>query len=130
MDAPFYKFVVVTGLTILALNTAAADQGKGGMGDMGGMKMDGIESNKDSASNVGVNEGEVKSVDKDKKSITLKHGPVKSETVEMSPMTMSFPVKDAALLARVKVGDKVKFNIENIKNTATVTSLQVQKKRH
>lgn len=130
MNASIYKIVVATGLTILTLNTAAADQGKGGMGEMGGMKMDGMESNKDSASNVGVNEGEVKSVDKAKMSITLKHGPVKSETVEMSPMTMSFPVKDAALLARVKVGDKVKFNIENIKNTATVTSLQVQKKRH
>jgi Cu/Ag efflux protein CusF len=129
MSSTFYKFVAAVGLTILALNASAVDQGKGGMGNMDGMKMDSMESKgkNDSSSNAAVNEGEVKAVDKAKKNITLKHGPVKSKTVEMSPMTMTFPVKNASLLSNVKVGDKVNFNIDNVENTATVTSLQVKK---
>jgi Cu(I)/Ag(I) efflux system protein CusF len=129
MNSTFYKLLATVGLTILALNASAADQGKGGMGDMGGMKMDNMESKgkNDSSSDAAVNEGEVKAIDKAKKNITLKHGPVKSKTVEMTPMTMNFPVKDPSLLAKVKVGDKVKFSIDNVENIATVTSLQVKK---
>jgi Cu(I)/Ag(I) efflux system periplasmic protein CusF len=74
-----------------------------------------------------MNEAQVKAVDKTNKSITLKHGPIKSKTVEMAPMTMSFPVQKESLLSNVKVGDKIKFTIENVENQATVTALKVQK---
>lgn len=42
-------------------------------------------------------------------------------------MTMMFPVEKDSLLSKVKVGDKLKFNVENVKGTAVVTALQVQK---
>ncbi|MFC7518835.1 copper-binding protein [Herbaspirillum sp. GCM10030257] len=129
MNSTFFMLVATAGFAILAFNASAAYQGKGDMGNMGGMKMDSMENSgkNDSPSNAAVNEGEVKAIDKAKKNITLKHGPVKSKTVEMTPMTMTFPVKDPSMLSKVKVGDKVKFNIDNLENTATVTSLQVKK---
>jgi Cu/Ag efflux protein CusF len=126
MNSTIYQLLATVGLTVLALNASATEQGKAGMGDMGGMKMESKGKN-DSSSDAAVNEGEVKAVDKAKKTITLKHGPIKSRTVEMTPMTMNFPVKDPSLLSKVKVGDKVKFSIDSVENTATVTSLQVKK---
>lgn len=129
MDVTIYKFVVIAALAVSTLNVSAADQGKGVMSDMGGMKMDNTLSKNVNASKdaLGENEAKVKAVDKAKKSITLNHGPIKSKTVEMAPMTMAFPVKDAALLSNVKAGDKVRFDIENVGNVATVMSLTVQK---
>lgn len=72
-------------------------------------------------------DGEVEDVDVESKSITLKHGPIKSKTIEMEPMTMPFAVTDAKLLLGVKVGDKVKFSAEYINDEVTITSLKVQK---
>jgi len=117
MKHQLLKAAAVVGFAVFALN-ASADQG------IGGMKM---TAGTDASKTMAMNEGEVKAVDKENTKITLKHGPIKSKTVEMTPMTMSFPVQDASLLADVKVGDKVKFNIENVKQVATVTSLEVQK---
>jgi Cu/Ag efflux protein CusF len=42
-------------------------------------------------------------------------------------MTMAFAVKDPSMLSNVKVGDKVKFRVDNVKDVATVTALTVQK---
>jgi Cu/Ag efflux protein CusF len=128
MNSSNYKFLAVAAITTLALN-ASADQGKGGMSDMGGMKMYsmGSQSEKAVTRTFGENEAEVKAVDKAQKSITLNHGPIKSKTVEMPPMTMAFPVKEASLLSNVKTGDRVQFAIENVDNVATITSLAVQK---
>ena len=67
-------------------------------------------------------EGEVRKVDKASKKITLKHGPIPN--IDMPAMTMVFPVKDPALLDKVKPGQKVKFQAEMIGGTATVTQLQ------
>lgn len=124
MKKSLFKATATLGLTMTAL-LAYADQGSGGKGmDMGNMKMDCMGDG--SAKATSMSDGEVKAVDKANKNITLKHGPIKSKTVEMGPMTMSFPVQNPALLSSVKVGDKVKFNVENIKDIATVTSLKVQ----
>lgn len=117
MKMSLFKSIAALGLMAAAL-TAHADQMNGGKGmDMG----------RQSADAARANEGEVKAVDEAGKTVTLKHGPVKSKTVEMPPMTMTFPVEKDSLLSRVKVGDKVKFNVENVKGTAVVTALQVQK---
>lgn len=125
MKTSLFKSIAALGLMAAAL-AAHADQMNGGKGmDMGGMKMDGMEGK--SAEAERVNEGEIKAVDQAGKTVTLKHGPVKSKTVEMPPMTMTFPVEKDSLLSKVKVGDKVKFNVENVKGTAVVTALQVQK---
>ena len=42
-------------------------------------------------------------------------------------MTMVFGVKDAALLTKVKAGDKVKFKVEAIDGAPTVTVIEVAK---
>jgi Cu/Ag efflux protein CusF len=128
MDLSIYKYAVIATLAALALN-ASADQSKGRMSDMGGMKMNGMESPsaKSATKSFGENEAAVKAVDQAKKTITLNHGPIKSKTVEMPPMVMAFPVKNASLLSTVKAGDNVKFNIESIGNVPMVTSLTILK---
>lgn len=128
MKKSFFNLVAVCGFSLLAVN-AYAEQGSKGM-DMAGMKMEGMKMDKmpvKPASATALSDGEVKAVDKENKSITLKHGRIKSTTVEMGPMTMPFSVKDKALLSNVKVGDKVKFTVENVDGVATVTVLSVQK---
>ena len=55
-------------------------------------------------------EGEVRTVDKKAKKITIKHEAIKN--LEMPAMTMVFQVKDPALLERVQPGDRVKFEAE------------------
>ncbi|WP_353154349.1 copper-binding protein [Herminiimonas fonticola] len=123
MKKSFFNLVTVCGFSLLAMN-AYADQSGKDMG-MAGMKMNNMPAKPASAT--ALSDGEVKAIDKENKSITLKHGRIKSATVEMGAMTMLFPVKDKALLSGVKVGDKVKFTVENIDGTATVTVLSVQK---
>ena len=70
-------------------------------------------------------DGEVRRVDKDAKKITIKHGPISS--LDMPPMTMVFQVKDPALLAQVKAGDKVKFEAQKLGGAFTVTRIEVAK---
>jgi Cu/Ag efflux protein CusF len=70
-------------------------------------------------------EGEIRKVDKEAKRITIKHGPVPS--IEMPPMTMVFQVKDAALLERVKAGDKVRFDAQKIGGQYFVTKIEPAK---
>ncbi|HVJ60148.1 MAG TPA: copper-binding protein [Burkholderiaceae bacterium] len=55
--------------------------------------------------------GEVRKVDKDAGKITLKHGPIKADNLEMDPMTMVFQVRDKSLLDGIKAGDKVRFRV-------------------
>jgi Cu(I)/Ag(I) efflux system protein CusF len=66
-------------------------------------------------------EGEVRKVDKAKKTITLKHGAIKS--LDMPPMTMVFEA-DASLLNKVKAGDKVRFVAADLGGKLTVTEIQ------
>ena len=70
-------------------------------------------------------DAEVRKVDRDARKITLKHGEIKN--LEMPPMTMVFQVKDAAVLDKVKQGDKVKFSAEKVNGAYTVTSLEPAK---
>ncbi|MDH4180801.1 MAG: copper-binding protein [Betaproteobacteria bacterium] len=66
-------------------------------------------------------DGEVRKVDKEGGKITLKHGPIAS--LGMGGMTMSFGVRDPALLDRVKVGDKVRFKAAESGGQLVVTEL-------
>lgn len=152
MNKSLSKAAAIVGLAALTLSAYAHDKGAMGTGSMSGMKMDcmknmvnmegmegmqgmkgmkmdcmGSNSKKKSADVTAMSEGEVKAADKANKSITLKHGHIKSNTVDMAPMTMSFPVKNPSLLSKVKVGNKVKFRVENVNDAATVTALVVQK---
>lgn len=67
--------------------------------------------------------GEVRSVNKDTKKITLKHAEMPS--LEMPPMTMVFQVKDPAMLDMVKSGDKVRFKAQKAGGAFVVTELEV-----
>ena len=68
-------------------------------------------------------EGEVRKVDKEQRKVTVKHGEIKS--LDMPAMTMVFRVKDAALLDKVKEGDKIKFAAEKIEGNITITQIEV-----
>ena len=67
-------------------------------------------------------EAEVRKVDKDAKKITLKHGPIKN--LDMPGMTMVFQVKDAALLDKFAVGDKILFTAEQQQGAYVVTGAE------
>jgi Cu/Ag efflux protein CusF len=74
------------------------------------------------ASAAGMAEGEIRKVDKDAKKLTIKHGEIKS--IDMPPMTMVFQVKDAAMLDKLKAGDKVRFAVEKTASGYVVTEIQ------
>ena len=70
----------------------------------------------------GYTDGEVRKVDKAGAKVTLKHGPIAN--LEMPPMTMLFQVKDPAMLAKLKAGDKVRFRAEKVGGALTVTQIE------
>ena len=72
-------------------------------------------------------EAEVRKVDKDTKKVTLKHGPIKN--LDMPSMTMVFQVRDPALLDKLVVGEKIKFNAEQLQGAFVVTDVErIEKK--
>ena len=70
-------------------------------------------------------EGEIRKVDMENKKITIKHGEIKN--LEMPGMTMVFQVKDAAMLDKVKTGDKVRFKAEKSGGAIVVTDMEMAK---
>ena len=71
------------------------------------------------------NVGEVRRVNFDTKKITIAHGPLKA--FDMPPMTMAFSVKDPAMLAKVKQGDKVRFGLEKAGEDLVITRIEPAK---
>lgn len=67
-------------------------------------------------------DAEVRRINAAGQEITLRHGDIKN--LDMPPMTMVFKVKDAALLQKVKPGDKVKFTADKVNGAYTVMSLE------
>ncbi len=70
-------------------------------------------------------DGQVVKIDKSAAKITLKHGPIK--TLDMDSMTMVFRVVDPALLDKVSVGDKVRFEAGRVNGAITVTAIEKAK---
>jgi Cu(I)/Ag(I) efflux system periplasmic protein CusF len=70
-------------------------------------------------------DGEVRKVDKAAKKITLKHGEIKN--LQMAGMTMVYQVKDAAMLDKLKAGDKVRFMAEKSGGAIVVTAIEQAK---
>ena len=68
-----------------------------------------------------VAQGEVRKIDKEAKKITIKHGEIKN--LDMPPMTMVFQIKDAALLEKVKPGDKIQFRAAKQDGNYVVTEI-------
>ena len=67
-------------------------------------------------------DGEIRKVDRDAKKLTIKHGEIRN--LDMPPMTMVFQVRDAAMLDRVKAGDKVRFMAEKGATGYVVTDIR------
>jgi Cu/Ag efflux protein CusF len=70
-------------------------------------------------------EGEVRKIDTAAGKITLKHAEIKN--LDMPAMSMAYPVKDPALLKKVKPGDKVNFTADKINGALTVVSIEPRK---
>lgn len=69
-----------------------------------------------------LSEGVVRKIDAANGKITLKHGPLAN--LNMPAMTMVFKVQSPDMLQNVKVGDAVKFRVENLKGAYTVTFIE------
>jgi Cu/Ag efflux protein CusF len=67
-------------------------------------------------------DGEVKKIDIKAQTITLKHSAIKN--LNMPAMTMLFKAKMPALIAQVKVGDKVRFKAEMTKEVLTLVAIE------
>jgi Cu/Ag efflux protein CusF len=70
-----------------------------------------------------ISEGTVRKVKARAGKITIAHGPLAN--LGMPPMTMTFDVRNKALLKGVRVGDKVRFRAEQAGNALVVTALTV-----
>lgn len=69
-----------------------------------------------------LSDGTVKKLDLSAGTVTLAHGPI--ENLGMPPMTMSFSVKDTAMLGGLNVGTKVRFQAEQAGETIRITRLE------
>ena len=66
--------------------------------------------------------GKVHEIDRSANEIVITHGYLRE--FDMPPMTMGFRVKDAALLDKVRRGDKVRFRAALINGVITVTEIE------
>jgi Cu/Ag efflux protein CusF len=66
--------------------------------------------------------GDVRRIDKENKKITIRHDEIRD--LNMPPMTMVFQVRDAALLDRVRIGDKVRFRAVEEGGTLVITDME------
>lgn len=80
-------------------------------------------SNSGSSANEALTEGEIRKVDLEQAKLTIKHGEIKN--LAMPGMTMVFRVKDAAQLATLKAGDKIRFRAERGNPGYVVTELHL-----
>lgn len=69
-----------------------------------------------------LSEGVVRKIDAASGKITLKHGPLAN--LNMPAMTMVFKVQSPDMFQNVKVGDAVKFRVENLQGAYTVTLIE------
>jgi Cu(I)/Ag(I) efflux system periplasmic protein CusF len=71
-------------------------------------------------------DGQVIKVDQSAGKITIKHGPAKRLGME-NGMTMVYKAQDPAMLKAVKVGNKIKFDAEQVNGQYTVTKIEKAK---
>ena len=70
-------------------------------------------------------EGTLKKIDQTTHTAVIAHGPI--ESIGMAPMTMQFAVKDATGLAKLKAGDKVRFQAIMAGGDIVVTRIEAAK---
>jgi Cu(I)/Ag(I) efflux system periplasmic protein CusF len=77
-----------------------------------------------SANDPAVSTGEVRKVDRQNGTLTLRHGPLRN--LGMPGMTMVFRVADRAWLAALKEGDQVRFVADDVGGHLTIVRLDRQ----
>lgn len=118
---------VITGaLSLSALSAMAADHMAPGTGSAMPSGSQAVWTSASAASGASASavmtDGVIRKVDKDAKKITIKHGEIAN--LQMPGMTMVFQVRNAALLDKVQVGDKVRFHAEKQDGAIVVTDVQ------
>ncbi len=68
-------------------------------------------------------EGEVRKIDAAQDKMTIRHGPI--QQWDMPSMTMVFRVADKAMLQAVRVGDRVRFEVE--RGSGAMTIIRIEK---
>jgi Cu/Ag efflux protein CusF len=68
-------------------------------------------------------DAEVRKIDKPQAKLTLSHGEIKN--LQMPAMTMVWRVRDPAMLDKLNVGDKVRFQGEKLNGQFTVVQIEV-----
>ena len=91
-------------------------------GDMKGMDMKSMPAEKKAQSKVHAAAGAVKKTDPAKGAVTLAHGPVKD--LNWSAMTMTFMVKDKALLDKLAVDKQVEFEFAQQGKDYVITAVK------
>ena len=104
--------------TILAFSVPAASLAQ----DMKGMEMKGTEQQAGKGNTVHKAVGVVKKVDAKAGKVTLAHDPVK--TMNWPAMTMTFQVKDKAMLDKLGEGKTIEFEFENRGKEHVITSVK------
>ena len=66
--------------------------------------------------------GLIQQIDRDKGTITIKHGPLQG--LDMPAMTMSFQVKDKAMLSNLQPLQKVEFDLTYDGRTFLITGIK------
>ena len=107
-------------LLALALSTPIHAQSMKGM-DMKDMQMKDTPMKK-SDTKIHKGTGVVKSVDAQKGTVTLDHGPIKS--LEWPAMTMGFVAKDKKMLEPIKPGTKIEFEFVQEGSKYMITSIK------
>ncbi|GAP36726.1 copper-binding protein [Piscinibacter sakaiensis] len=74
------------------------------------------------ASGVALTEGEVRRIDREAGTVTLRHGEIRH--LDMPGMTMVFQARPASLLAPLKVGDRLRFRAEKTADGYVVTAVE------
>jgi Cu(I)/Ag(I) efflux system protein CusF len=122
------KFALVTAISLsLIASVQAGNMGSEkemsmGMEGMKNMPMNMKDAGEDKAGAIHKTTGVVKSINKEKGTVTFAHEPV--ESLKWPAMTMSFSIKDEALFKKLNTGEKVKFEFEKEGKKYVVTSVE------
>jgi Cu(I)/Ag(I) efflux system protein CusF len=107
-------------VALLALSVTAIPLGRAQSGGTGGMDMKGAGADKKSEGKAHKGVGTVKKVDPAAGKVTVAHGPIQS--LKWPAMTMTFTVKDKALLGKFSPDKKVEFEFVQRGSDYVITS--------
>ncbi len=105
---------------VVAVSVAATPVTRAQSGGMKGMDMKGMQSDKKAQDKVHKGNGKVTKIDSAGGKVTIAHGPVPS--MKWPAMTMTFAVKDKALLGKLSPEKKVEFEFVQQGSDYVITS--------